>query len=87
MFTFADGSNDDVRADYGKHNVKVLAASDEGDVDFLVYGYMNRGTYEGQMGVVFYHYDAVSYTHLSLAESRWFWTVPRLISAFSSMIW
>ena len=57
MFTFADGSNDDVRADYGKHNVKVLAASDEGDVDFLVYGYMNRGTYEGQMGVVFYHYD------------------------------
>ena len=51
------GSNDDVRADYGKHNVKVLAASDEGDVDFLVYGYMNRGTYEGQMGVVFYHYD------------------------------
>ena len=48
MFTFADGSNDDVRADYGKHNVKVLAASDEGDVDFLVYGYMNRGTYEGR---------------------------------------
>ena len=62
MFTFADGSNDDVRADYGKHNVKVLAASDEGDVDFLVYGYMNRGTYEGQMGVVFYHYDEDSHT-------------------------
>ena len=62
MFTFADGSNDDVRADYGKHNVKVLAASDEGDVDFLVYGYMNRGTYEGQMGVVFYHYDEDSRT-------------------------
>ena len=33
---FADGSNDDVRADYGKHNVKVLwQLSDEGDVDFL----------------------------------------------------
>lgn len=62
MFTFADGSNGDVRADYGKHNVKVLAASDEGDVDFLVYGYMNRGTYEGQMGVVFYHYDEDSHT-------------------------
>ena len=39
-----------------------MAASDEGDVDFLVYGYMNRGTYEGQMGVVFYHYDEDSRT-------------------------
>lgn len=62
MFTFADGSNDDVRAIMGNIMLKVLAASDEGDVDFLVYGYMNRGTYEGQMGVVFYHYDEDSRT-------------------------
>ena len=58
MFTFADGSNDDVRADYGKHNVKVLAASDEGDVDFLVYGYMNRDVHEGEVGIAVYHYGA-----------------------------
>ena len=57
LFTFSDGSNEDVRADYKKHDVKVLSVTDEGNVDFLVYGYMNRGTYEGQMGVVFYHYD------------------------------
>lgn len=50
---FSDGANEDVRADYKKHDVKVLSASNEGNVDFLVYGYMNRGTYEGQMGVVF----------------------------------
>ena len=46
LFTFSDGSNEDVRADYKKHDVKVLSVTDEGNVDFLVYGYMNRGTYE-----------------------------------------
>ena len=61
LFTFSDGANEDVRADYKKHDVKVLSASNEGNVDFLVYGYMNRGTYEGQMGVVFYHYDEDSH--------------------------
>ena len=50
LFTFSDGSNEDVRADYKKHDVKVLSVTDEGNVDFLVYGYMNRGSYEGQMG-------------------------------------
>ena len=31
---------------------------DSGDVDFLVYGYMNRGNHEGSMGIVGYHYDS-----------------------------
>ena len=39
-----------------------MAASDEGDVDFLVYGYMNRGTYEGRWEWLFYHYDEDSHT-------------------------
>ena len=43
----------------------------DGTVDFLVYGYMNRGIHEGQVGVILYRYnsnensiEAVSYTHL-----------------------
>ncbi len=39
------------------HNVKVLNMDANGNVDFVVYGYMSRGQYEGRVGVVFYTYD------------------------------
>ncbi len=39
------------------HDIKILRVTDEGDVDFLVYGYMNRGIHEGQMGIGVYHYS------------------------------
>ena len=29
-------------------------------MDFLVYGYMNRGTHEGETGVALYTYDALT---------------------------
>ena len=40
-----------------QHEIKILSAADNGDIDFLVYGYMNRGKYEGRTGVVLYHFD------------------------------
>lgn len=52
----------DVRSSYGDHDVQILRAGDDGSADFLVYGYMNRGPYEGQTGVIFYRYDAGSNT-------------------------
>lgn len=57
IFTFSGNQGDDIRSGYQKHDVRILSAGDDGNVDFLVYGYMNRGQYEGQTGVVFYHYD------------------------------
>lgn len=56
VFTF-DSKDDGVRSDYNKHDVKILSVQDNGTVDFLVYGYMNRGKYEGRTGVVYYSYD------------------------------
>ncbi len=59
LFSFSDGSNSGdggVRSEYDRHDVKILSAEDNGDVFFLVYGYMNRGTAEGRMGVGLYHY-------------------------------
>lgn len=57
IFTFESNKDDGVRSNYNKHDVKILSVEEDGSVDFLVYGYMNRGKYEGQTGVVFYRYD------------------------------
>lgn len=57
VFTFDSSQDDGVRSDYNKHGVKILSVQDNGNVDFLVYGYMNRGKYEGRMGVIYYTYD------------------------------
>lgn len=46
-----------MRSNYDRHDIKILSMQDDGSMDFLVYGYMNRGKYEGRMGVVYYHYD------------------------------
>ena len=50
-------SEDDVRTDWRSHGVKILSVSEEGAVDFLVYGYMNRGNHEGTTGVAVYRYE------------------------------
>lgn len=58
VFSFRGSDVEDVRNNYGEHDVKILSVENSGDVDFLVYGYMNRGNHEGEMGIVGYHYDA-----------------------------
>ena len=30
---------------------------ESGNMDFVVYGYMNRGSHEGECGISLYHYD------------------------------
>ena len=58
IFTFDSSKDDGVRSRYDRHDVKILSVQEDGTVDFLVYGYMNRGKYEGRMGVIYYSYDA-----------------------------
>ena len=58
IFTFDSSKDDGIRSRYDRHDVKILSVQEDGTVDFLVYGYMNRGKYEGHMGVIYYSYDA-----------------------------
>ena len=58
IFTFDSSKDDGIRSRYDRHDVKILSVQEDGTVDFLVYGYMNRGKYEGRMGVIYYSYDA-----------------------------
>lgn len=58
IFSFRTSSEEGSYPSFREHSIKILRAMDEGDVDFLVYGYMNRGRHEGCVGVTLYHYDA-----------------------------
>ena len=58
IFSFRSGKDDSLRSGYAKHDVKIISAADNGDVDFLVYGYMNRGKHEGMVGISMYRYKA-----------------------------
>lgn len=41
---------------YDAHDIKLLSLKPNGNMDFIVYGYMNRGEYEGRVGIVLYRY-------------------------------
>lgn len=60
VFTFRQKDNSDYRDIYGQHEIKVLNLSTNGNMFFVVAGYMNRGHHEGESGVAVYYYDASS---------------------------
>lgn len=57
VFAFCDADNDDARTRYNHHGVKPLSIDESGNINFIVYGYMNRGIHEGEVGVAMYYYD------------------------------
>lgn len=58
VFSFADAENTDTRNLFPQHEIRLLAMDDNGNAVFVVYGYMNRGRYEGETGVLVYYYNA-----------------------------
>lgn len=57
IFSFRSAENGVPGRLRGKSDIKLLKTEDNGDVDFLVYGYMSRGNHEGQSGIAGYHYE------------------------------
>ena len=57
IFTFRKDTESDFRDARVEHDIKLLSVENNGDVDFMVYGYMNRGAHEGYSGVGIYHYN------------------------------
>lgn len=57
VFSFRREENSDSRDVATEHGIKLLSVDENGDVDFVVYGYMNRGIHEGYSGVGVYHYS------------------------------
>jgi len=62
LFSFYDRENADARTMYSQHRVKALDVDEGGNVQFAVYGYMNRGRHEGEVGVQLYTYSSAQNT-------------------------
>ncbi len=64
-FGFDDSDKEDERNKYDQHNIRIVTMDDVGNMTFMVYGYMNRGSHEGEVGVAFYYYN---HAHNTLEE-------------------
>lgn len=62
VFSFRGAEGINTRENWNEHNIRIVRVDEAGSVSFLVYGYMNRGEHEGQVGVGVYHYDGISHT-------------------------
>lgn len=58
LFGFYDKENNDARTLYDKHHIQILNVDEGGNVTFMIYGYMNRGRHEGEVGISVYYYDS-----------------------------
>jgi len=62
LFGFYAKGEEDERTYYDNNNIRVLNIDEAGNVHFLVYGYMNRGTHEGHMGIAEYVFNSMNNT-------------------------
>ena len=58
VFSFRRDDSRDSRDSSTEHGIKILRVEEDGNMDFMVYGYMSRGTHEGVCGVGIYHYNS-----------------------------
>jgi hypothetical protein len=57
IFSFRNGTQEDVRTEHNEHDYRIIEVKENGDCSFMVYGYMNSGSHQGEVGMVFYQYD------------------------------
>lgn len=62
VFSFRKAEGVEVRDNWDQHDIKIARVDEAGSVDFVVYGYMNRGGHEGEVGTAVYHYDGLVQT-------------------------
>lgn len=62
VFSFHGEEGMDIRDNWNQHDIKIARVDEAGSIDFIVYGYMNRGEHEGTVGTVVYHYDGLMHT-------------------------
>lgn len=57
VFSFSGGNVNDPRTRSGINDIRVLSVDDDGNICFVVYGYMSRGDHEGENGISLCAYD------------------------------
>ena len=71
IFSFYDADASDEREAHDEHDVKILNVDADGNVDFAVYGYFNRGEWEGKVGIRICRYQVSYNTVAELAFLPW----------------
>lgn len=67
IYTFLNDDPKDLRCMHSEHKIHILSVDETGDVEFMVYGYMNRGQHEGRVGISIYTYNRAYNTIEELA--------------------
>ena len=57
VFSFSDAEGSDERSRNDQHAVRIISMDNSGNLAFAVYGYMNRGTHEGEVGDGIYYFS------------------------------
>ncbi|MCR4617821.1 MAG: hypothetical protein K5669_06510 [Lachnospiraceae bacterium] len=57
VFSFSGNEEFDERAIHSAHDIKILDIEESGTIKFAVYGYMNSGRHEGEVGIEVYSFD------------------------------
>ncbi|MBQ6815152.1 MAG: hypothetical protein IJP13_06405 [Lachnospiraceae bacterium] len=60
VFSFESGSDNDVRDVFDENDIEIISTDGDGNVLFIVYGYMNKGGHEGKVGTALYRYERES---------------------------
>jgi hypothetical protein len=58
VYGFYNSNNVDLREIYQQHDIDILSVDETGNITFMVYGYMNRGSHEGEVGIQICYYDS-----------------------------
>ncbi len=62
IYSFRSVEGIDARENWGEYDISIVRVDEAGSVDFIVYGYMNRGVHEGEVGIGVYRYDGLVHT-------------------------
>lgn len=63
VFSFrSDKGEPETRENYDQHDIRIVSVDESGNMDFLIYGYMNRGIHEGRTGISVCRYDTMTNT-------------------------
>jgi len=57
VFSFDNMDYKDVRTEYNNFDIEVISTDDSGNSLFIVYGYMETGFHEGEVGISLYRYN------------------------------
>ena len=66
VFSFRGQEGIDARENWNKHGIRLISIDESGSLDYVVYGYMNRGEHEGKTGISVMRYDSLTNTNEEL---------------------